>query len=284
MPHGRFRYAYAMIPTASSVHAAEAGNSETTRALGKLDALRSALRDFGSAAVAFSAGVDSTFLLLVAHEVLGEHVVAVTVRAPFVPPREIEEAVTFCRRVGVKHVVLDAPLADIPLFAENPPDRCYHCKVSILSAIRERAGADGYELILDGTNASDDAGDRPGMRALREFGVLSPLRLCGLTKDEIRRRSREASLPTWDKPAYACLATRIPTGTEITSSLLKRVEGAETALLDLGYRDFRVRVFHDAARLQLLKEQMSGAAEGAELLRSALAPWFKTVLLDLEGR
>ncbi len=227
--------------------------------------------------------MDSTYLLWAALD-CGADVRPYCVSSAFQPGFEKAEAEALCDRLGIRLTVLPVDVLASSAVTANPPDRCYHCKVSILSAIRERAGADGYELILDGTNASDDAGDRPGMRALREFGVLSPLRLCGLTKDEIRRRSREASLPTWDKPAYACLATRIPTGTEITSSLLKRVEGAETALLDLGYRDFRVRVFHDAARLQLLKEQMSGAAEGAELLRSALAPWFKTVLLDLEGR
>ena len=150
--------------------------------------------------------------------------------------------------------------------------------------MKARSEADGYPVLLDGTNASDDAADRPGMRALREMGVLSPLRLCGLTKAEIRRLSREAGLPGWNKPAYACLATRIPTGTAITSELLQKVEGAESALRALGYRDLRVRYFHGAARVQLPKAELAGAAARAEELRAALEPWLSPVLLDMEGR
>ena len=129
--------------------------------------------------------------------------------------------------------------------AENPPDRCYYCKRTIFSKLAETALADGYELLIDGTNASDPEGERPGMRALRE-AVLSPLRLCGITKDQVRRLSKEAGLFTWNKPAYACLATRVPSGQPITAQLLQRVEAAESALKDLGFSDFRIRVFHDA--------------------------------------
>ena len=235
------------------------------------------------AALAFSGGVDSTYLLWAALD-CGADVKPYCVASPFQPAFEKAEAEALCARLGAELTVLPVDVLADPIVAANPPDRCYHCKNHILAAIRERAAQDGYTVLLDGTNASDDAGDRPGMRALREFGVLSPLRLCDLTKDEIRRRSREAGLPTWDKPAYACLATRVPTGTEITKELLARVEGAETALLGLGWRDFRVRVFHDAARLQLPKAELARAAGEAEALRGALAPWFSTVLLDLEGR
>ena len=235
------------------------------------------------AALAFSGGVDSAYLLWAARE-CGADIRPYCVASAFQPGFERREAEEFCALLGAELTVLPVDILAVKAVTENPADRCYHCKTAILSAIRERALADGYETLLDGTNASDDAGDRPGMRALREFGVLSPLRLCGLTKAAIRERSREAGLPTWDKPAYACLATRIPTGTAITRELLERVEGAEGALRDLGFRDFRVRWFHDAARVQLPKAQLASAARQAEELREALSPWFSAVLLDLEGR
>ena len=245
--------------------------------------LKDFFQEHPKAALAFSGGVDSTYLLRAALD-CGADVRPYCVSSAFQPAFEKAEAEDLCARMGVELTVLPVDVLCDSAVTANPPDRCYHCKKHILTAIRERAAADGYTVLLDGTNASDDAGDRPGMRALQEFGVLSPLLLCSLTKDEIRRRSRELGLPTWDKPAYACLATRVPTGTEITKELLARVEGAETALLGLGYRDFRVRVFHDAARLQLPKAELARAAGEAEALRSALAPWFQTVLLDLEGR
>ena len=236
-----------------------------------------------SAALAFSGGVDSTYLLYAALR-CGADVRPYCARTPFQPAFELADAEALCRRLGVELVYVEAELLQLPLVAENPADRCYHCKTAILSALKARAAEDGYTLVLDGTNASDDAGDRPGMRALKEQGVLSPLRLCGLTKAEIRRRSREAGLPTWQKPAYACLATRIPSGERITPEKLAKVEGAEDALRALGYDDLRVRLFHGAARVQLPKAQLAQAAAQAEEIKAALSPWFGTVLLDLEGR
>ena len=171
-----------------------------------------------------------------------------------------------------------------PQVAANPANRCYYCKVGLFGALRARAKADGYDLLLDGTNASDDAGDRPGMKALREMEVRSPLRECGLTKAMIRQESRKAGLFTWDKPAYACLATRVPTGRTITPELLRRVEGAETALFALGFTDFRVRLYDDAARLQLPEGQLAKAVEQRQAIRQALAPWFDIVLLDTQTR
>ncbi len=245
------------------------------------------LKDFFSehpkAALAFSGGVDSAYLLRAALD-CGADVRPYCGSSAFQPAFEKADAEELCARMGAELTVIPVDVLCDPVVIANPADRCYHCKKHILTAIRERAAADGYAVLLDGTNASDDAGDRPGMRALREFGVLSPLRLCGLTKQEIRQRSREAALPTWDKPAYACLATRIPTGTAITPELLERVEGAEGALRELSFRDLRVRFFHGAARVQLPAAQLTRAAEGAEIIRKALAPWFSTVLLDLEGR
>ncbi len=245
--------------------------------------LREFFTEHPRAAIAFSGGVDSAYLLYAALK-YGRDVRPYCAVTAFQPAFEREDAAEVCRLLGSEPVWVEKDILALSAVAANPADRCYHCKTALLSALRERASRDGYDLLLDGTNASDEAGDRPGMRALSEQGVLSPLRLCGLTKAEIRRRSREAGLPTWDKPAYACLATRIPTGTAITRELLERVEGAEGALRDLGFRDFRVRWFHDAARVQLPKAQLASAARQAEELREALSPWFSAVLLDLEGR
>ena len=177
---------------------------------------------------------------------------------------------------------LDA-LADERVVA-NPPERCYYCKLGIFGALQAQAFADGYALVIDGTNASDDAADRPGMKALAELGVHSPLRECGITKDEVRRLSKEAGLPTWDKPAYACLATRIPFGRPLTKDLLQRVEGAENVLFNLGFSDFRIRVYHEAARLQLPREQDAIALEKKTEIITAIKPYFSIILLDLEGR
>ena len=206
------------------------------------------------------------------------------IQTAFQPAFELGDAQRLCAQIGVKLNVirLDA-LAD-PRVAANPANRCYYCKVGLFGALRARAKADGYDLLLDGTNASDDAGDRPGMKALREMEVRSPLRECGLTKAMIRQESRKAGLFTWDKPAYACLATRVPTGRTITSELLRRVEGAETALFALGFTDFRVRLYDEAARLQLPEGQLAKAVEQRQAIRQALAPWFDVVLLDTQTR
>ena len=235
------------------------------------------------AAVAFSGGVDSAYLLAEALR-CGADVRPYCAVTAFQPAFERREAEELCRSLGVELVTVERDILSVPRVAANPADRCYHCKTAIFTALIERAAEDGYTLILDGTNASDDALDRPGMRALGELGVLSPLRLCGLTKAEIRRRSKELGLPTWDKPAYACLATRIPTGEPIEPEKLRRVEGAEEALRELGYSDLRVRFFHGAARVQLPGAQLERAARERARLREALKPWFGIVLIDLEER
>lgn len=239
--------------------------------------------EYPKAALGFSGGVDSSYLLWAAVNA-GADIEPYYIQTAFQPVFELEDAQRLCAQIGVKLNVirLDA-LAD-PRVAANPANRCYYCKVGLFGALRARAKADGYDLLLDGTNASDDAGDRPGMKALREMEVRSPLRECGLTKAMIRQESRKAGLFTWDKPAYACLATRVPTGRTITPELLRRVEGAETALFALGFTDFRVRLYDDAARLQLPEGQLAKAVEQRQAIRQALAPWFDIVLLDTQTR
>ena len=234
-------------------------------------------------ALGFSGGVDSAYLLYAGVKA-GADIKPYFIKTAFQPSFELADARNLAAGLGVEVTVLELDALADPQVAANPADRCYYCKQNLFRTLKERAIADGYPVLLDGTNASDEAGDRPGMRALAELSVRSPLRECGLTKAEIRARSREAGLFTWDKPAYACLATRVPAGEAITAETLARVEGAEDALFRLGYTDFRVRVFHGATRLQLPRGQMERAVREAEELRQALKPYFTPILLDLEGR
>ena len=234
-------------------------------------------------ALGFSGGVDSAYLLYAGVKA-GADIRPYFIKTAFQPAFELADAQKLAAGLGVEVTVLELDALADPRVAANPADRCYFCKQNLFRTLKERAIADGYPVLLDGTNASDEAGDRPGMRALAELSVRSPLRECGLTKAEIRARSREAGLFTWDKPAYACLATRVPAGETITAETLARVEGAEDALFRLGYTDFRVRVFHSAARLQLPRGQMERAVREAETIQAALKPYFTPILLDLEGR
>ena len=234
-------------------------------------------------ALGFSGGVDSAYLLYAGVKA-GADIRPYFIKTAFQPAFELADARKLAAGLGAEVTVLELDALADPRVAANPADRCYFCKQNLFRTLKERAIADGYPVLLDGTNASDEAGDRPGMRALAELSVRSPLRECGLTKAEIRARSREAGLFTWDKPAYACLATRVPAGETITADILARVEGAEDALFRLGYTDFRVRVFHGAARLQLPRGQMERAVREAETIQAALKPYFTPILLDLEGR
>ena len=250
-------------------------------------AVPQALRAFFDAhhklALAFSGGVDSAYLLYAA-TACGCDVRAFYAQSAFQPAFERADAARMSEALGAAMTVVPVDVLAVDAVRANPADRCYHCKRALFSALAAAARDAGYDAIMDGTNASDDAGDRPGMRELAEMGVLSPLRQCGVTKDQVRAYSREAGLFTWDKPAYACLATRVPAGTPIDEATLARVEGAEAALFGLGYTDFRVRFFHDAARLQLPADQLARAVEGRNAIRAALEPWFETVLLELKER
>ena len=234
-------------------------------------------------ALAFSGGVDSAYLLYAAHRA-GAEVRAYYVSSAFQPQFELEDAKRLAGSLSVPLTVLSVDILSNRTVTANPSERCYHCKKAIFSAILAAAKADGYTPVLDGTNASDQVSDRPGMRALRELGVRSPLRECGLTKPEVRRLSREAGLFTWDKPAYACLATRIPTGTAITRADLARTERAERFLAGLGFTDFRVRLLGDAAKLQLPASQLSALLAQRETILRELKKDYSDVLLDLEVR
>ena len=247
------------------------------------DALQVFFREHPKLALAFSGGTDSAYLLYAA-TACGCDVRPFYAQSAFQPAFERADAERMARELGAELTVVPLDVLANEDVRQNPADRCYFCKRAIFTALIGAARAAGCDAIMDGTNASDDAGDRPGMRALAELGVLSPLRLCGVTKEDVRAYSREAGLFTWDKPAYACLATRIPAGTAISDADLRRVEGAETALFELGFSDLRVRLMGDIARLQLPADQLARAVERRAEVRRALAPWFGAVLLDLKER
>ena len=250
----------------------------------KMERLRALLRETGGIAVAFSSGVDSTFLLKVAHEELGERVVAVTARSHSFPKREQDEAAAFCAREGIRHVVVDSEELAIPGFRQNPPNRCYLCKKELFARILEIARLEGVFAVAEGSNV-DDLGDyRPGLQAIRELGIRSPLREVGLRKSEIRDLSRTMGLPTWSKPSFACLASRFPYGEEISVERLDRVERAEQHLLDLGFEQVRVRSHGDLARIELCPADIPKAVARREEIHAALkGVGFTYVALDLLG-
>ena len=234
-------------------------------------------------ALAFSGGVDSAYLLYAAVS-FGADVKAYYVKTPFQPEFEYEDALRLADQLGAKMVTIHLDVLSDDAITENPKNRCYFCKKRIFSAILEQAKSDGYTLIIDGTNASDNAADRPGMVALKELEVRSPLREVGLTKTEIRRLSQEAGLFTHDKPAYACLATRIPAGTAITAEKLAITERNEAFLRSLGFRDFRIRLVGTGAKLQFSEKELPLLFTNREVILQTLKNDYTEVLLDLEVR
>ncbi len=216
----------------------------------KYKRLKEILRSYKKAAVAFSGGVDSTFLAKVCHDELGENCAAVTLVSSMNPKSEMKAAGEIAKKIGVRHYILKDSLLEEAV-SMNTPERCYHCKKIEFSKIKKKASGLGIDIVLDGSNQDDLSDYRPGLRALRETGIKSPLREAGLTKDEIRLLSKKLGLPTWNKPAFACLASRIPYGERITGEKLERVEKAEDFLRKLGFIQFRVRSHQDMARIEI---------------------------------
>ena len=234
-------------------------------------------------AIAFSGGVDSVYLLYAAAKA-GADVSAYYVKSAFQPGFEFEDAVKMAELIGCKFRVIEADVLSDENVASNPKDRCYYCKQHIMSAITAAAKAEGYDTVCDGTNASDDADDRPGFKALGEYGIRSPLRECGLTKEAIRKASNEAGLPTWNKPAYACLATRILTGEMITHEKLGITERAENILHGMGFSDFRARMRGNNALLQFTENQLPEALARKDEIITALSGLYNDVKIDASPR
>jgi pyridinium-3,5-biscarboxylic acid mononucleotide sulfurtransferase len=252
----------------------------------KLKRLKNDLRSMEKVAVAFSGGVDSTFLLKTAHDVLGANVIAVTARSSTYPEREYAEATQFIKGLGIKHITIVSEELEIEGFSKNPANRCYFCKKELFSKITELAAQNGISHVVDGSNI-DDLGDyRPGMTALSELGISSPLKGAGMTKEDIRTLSKEMGLPTWDKQPFACLASRFPYGHEITREKLEMVDKAEQFLLDLGFKQVRVRHHGDIARIEVSVNER-GRFFDESIMDSVHIKLkdvgFKYVALDLKG-
>ena len=248
------------------------------------EGLKGYLRTLEGAAIAFSAGVDSTFLLKTAKDVFGDNVIAITAKSCVMPEGELNAAIEFCKKENIKHVVFDFDVLNVENFKENPVNRCYICKKELFTKIKNIAKDNGFETVLDGSNADDVKDYRPGLQALEELGIKSPLRESNLSKDEIRLISNVIGLDTWNKPSNACLATRFAYGDEITKEKLKKVDEAEIALLNLGFRQFRVRIHSNLARLEVTREELAKVLSNRDKITERLkAIGFDYITLDLQG-
>ena len=252
----------------------------------KLEALQEYLKELGSVAIAFSSGVDSTFLLKVAHDVLGDQVIAVTAQSCSFPKRELEEAKAFCKKEGIKHIICESEELQIEGFSHNPKNRCYLCKHELFEKIGNIAKENNIKYVAEGSNMDDNGDYRPGLQAVAELHVKSPLRHVELTKQEIRDLSKEMGLPTWDKQSFACLSSRFVYGETISEEKLGMVEKAEQLLLDYGFHQVRVRIHGSLARIEIMPEEFPKLLE--KNVREDIAKKFKEygftyVTMDILG-
>ena len=258
----------------------------TKTQLKKYNDLIRTIKDFGSVAVAFSSGVDSTFLLYAAKEALGDRVIAVTAQSCSFPKRELNEAKDFCEQQKIRHFICESEELDIDGFSHNPKNRCYLCKHELFEKIQEIAEQEKITAIVEGSNLDDNGDYRPGLTAVAELGIHSPLRSIGFTKEDIRALSRHFGLPTWNKQSFACLSSRFVYGETISREKLGMVDKAEQLLLDLGFHQVRVRIHGMIARIEIMPEEFPKIIQ--EDIRSQITESFKSfgftyVSLDLTG-
>lgn len=252
----------------------------------KYDALASNIKQLGHLAIAFSGGVDSTLLLKVAHDALGENAVAITARAQMIPTREVQEASDFCNIEHIHHIIMDVDALAIDGFAENPANRCYVCKTALFGCILQKAANLGFSHVAEGTNTSDLGDYRPGLKALAELSVESPLLKAGLSKADVRELSHALGLPTWNKPSYACLASRVPYGDTITAEKLSAIETAEDLLIEAGFAQVRCRAHGKLARIEVPPAQRVALMEAftaSDLAARIRNTGFDYVSVDAEG-
>ncbi len=253
----------------------------------KRDRLKGVLEKLERVLVAYSGGVDSTLLLKMAKDTLGKNnVLAVTALSPLYPDRELKGAETLARSIGVRHVLITSNELEVEGFSNNPPDRCYLCKKELFKKLSDIAKGEMIPFVIEGSTLDDEKDHRPGRRAVRELGVRSPLQEARLTKSDVRELSKIFDLPTWDKPSFACLASRFPYGDEITMEALARVDRAETYLLSLGFRQVRVRNYRNLARIELYPEEITRLVNGSmrdEVVRHLKEIGYQYVTLDLQG-
>ncbi|WP_418745872.1 ATP-dependent sacrificial sulfur transferase LarE [Frisingicoccus sp.] len=252
----------------------------------KMECLKQYLVSLKSVAVAFSSGVDSTFLLKVAHGVLGDRVIAVTAKSCSFPKRELEEAKAFCKKEGIRHFICESEELEIEGFSKNPVNRCYLCKRELFEKIGEIAAENHIENIAEGSNLDDNGDYRPGLQAVAELDIKSPLRYAGMTKEDIRRLSRELGLATWNKQSFACLSSRFVYGEDITREKLSMVDRAEQLLLDMGFHQIRVRIHDKIARIEILPEDFEKLLQ-PEIREKVISEFrscgFSYVTMDLQG-
>lgn len=250
----------------------------------KYERLKEYMKSLGSAAVAFSSGVDSTFLLKAAKAALGDNVIAVTAKSRSFPKRELNEAVNFCKENNIRHIIFESEELSIDGFRQNPVNRCYLCKKEIFKKIKEIADENNIACVAEGSNTDDDGDYRPGLIAVKELGIKSPLRHVGFTKREIRELSKRLGLPTWNKQSFACLATRFVYGEEITEKKLDMVDRSEQLLLDMGFHQLRVRIHGNIARIEVMPDEFEKLIKNREDIYTRLKSFgFDYVTMDLQG-